>query len=197
MSDVSRCSWTTERFIFTPPTYKGDALDKLRAYRASLWKRTERFTLMVSMDGLIFDFAERAYEAELKRLDQLIKRQIRAERQRAQTVGAELDLSGTELTGDLSPRFPYNHRAARRTYGDDYVPATGHLTKRGVEICYRLFDMAKSPLAVAYLMGMTLRSAERRQRSWRKVGGPCRERLEVKRVDLTPFQGSHAQQHGS
>jgi hypothetical protein len=31
--------------------------------------------------------------------------------------------------------------------------STGHLTKRGAEICYRLFDLGKSPMAVAYLMG--------------------------------------------
>lgn len=30
---------------------------------------------------------------------------------------------------------------------------TGHLTPQGVEICYRLFDLGKSPLAVAFLMG--------------------------------------------
>jgi hypothetical protein len=85
---------------------------------------------------------------------------------------------------DLSPRFPTNHRPGRQGYGDDYIPATGHLAKRGVEICYRLFDLGKSPTAVAYLMGMTLRSTERRQRSWIKAGGPQRVRAEVERFDV-------------
>src|SRR5437763_3785632 len=84
--------------------------------------------------------------------------------------------SPTEATVDPPPRGP------------DWMPITpktGSLfhadlhTKRGVEICYRLFDLGKSPTAVAYLMGMTLRSAERRQRSWIKAGGLQRVRAEV------------------
>jgi hypothetical protein len=39
-------------------------------------------------------------------------------------------------------------------------------------------------MAVAYLMGMTLRSAERRQQSWVKAGGPQRVRAEVDRFDV-------------
>jgi len=117
-------------------------------------------------------------------LDRLITRQIARERQRYSAINGELDLRGTELVDDLSPRFPANHRPGRQGYGDDYVPATGHLTKRGVEICCRLFDLGKSPIAVAYLMGMTLRSAERRWRSWIKAGGLHRVRAEVERYDL-------------
>lgn len=89
---------------------------------------------------------------------------------------------------DLSPRFPANHRPGRQGYGEDYIPATGHLTKRGVEICYRLFDLGKSPTAVAYLMGMTLRSAERRRRSWIKAAGLQRARAEVERYDVRSMQ---------
>jgi hypothetical protein len=117
-------------------------------------------------------------------LEHLITKQIARERKRYSAINAELDLRGTELIDDLSPRFPANHRPGRQGYGDDYIPATGHLTKRGVEICYRLFDLGKSPMAVAYLMGMTLRSAERRHRSWIKAGGSQRVRAEVERYDL-------------
>jgi hypothetical protein len=185
MSDVSRSYWTTDHLSFTGPTYKGDALDRLRAYRGSLGKRTRGLILTGSMDGILFDFAERAYESELKRLDRLIQTQIRRERDRAEAINAELDLRGTELVGDLDPRFPLNRRASR-SYGHDYVPPSGHLTKRGVEICYRLYDMGKSPIAVAYLMGMGLRAAENRRKAWLKAGGLRRVRAEVKRYDLRP-----------
>ncbi|SRR5258708_98574 len=146
---------------FTAPTYKGDALDRLRKYGRSLWERTRRLILELSRDGMLFEFAERAYEGELKRLDRLIQTQIGRERARAKTISAELDLRRTELVGDLDPRFPANQHAGR-SFGDDYVPSSGHLTKRGVEICYRLYDMGKSPIAVAYLMGISLRAAENR-----------------------------------
>jgi hypothetical protein len=135
------------------------------------------------MDRMLFELAEHSLEDDLKRLDRLIKKQIKQERQRTVAINSELSLEGTELVGDLDPRFPANHRPDR-SYGDDYIPATGHLTKRGAEICYRLFDLGKSPMGVAYLMGMTLRSAERRQRSWVKAGGAGRVRSPVVRYDL-------------
>ena len=183
MSDISRNYWAIERVVYAAPTYKGDALDRLRAYRRSLWERTRgQLLLTLSTDSMLFELAEHTFEQDLKRLDRLIEKQIARERERYKTINAELDLRGTELVDDLSPRFPANHRPDR-SYGDDYIPATGHLTKRGVEICYRLFDLGKSPTAVAYLMGMTLRSAGRRQRSWIKAGGLQRVRAEVERYD--------------
>ncbi len=98
-------------------------------------------------------------------------------------LNVELDLSGTEFVGDLAPRFPANHRQGR-IYADDYEPPPGHLTKRGVEICYRLFDFGKSPIAVAYLMGMTLSSAKRRKTLWMNAGGLGRTKSPITRYDI-------------
>jgi hypothetical protein len=184
MSDISRSYWATDHVAYTAPAYKGDALDRLRSYRRTLWERVGgRLLLTLSMDRMLFELAEHAFEDDLKRLDRLIKKQIQQERRRTKTINAELSLEGTELVGDLDPRFPANHRPDR-SYGDDYIPATGHLTKRGGEICY----LGKSPMAVAYLMGMTLRSAERRQRTWLKTGGLQRTRTLVDRFDLSSFR---------
>jgi len=186
LADVSRDYWTVDQLAFRPPIYKGDALDKLRAYRKSLWSRTgDKLILRAGFERLTFEFAEGVFEEDLRRLERKIQAQIRAEKKKWDALRPELDLTGTEFQGDLDPRFPPNHRPSR-TYGDDYVPATGHLTRRGVEICYRLFDSGRSPLAVSYLMGMTLRSAERRRRSWLKVGGPSRQRAEVRRYPTGP-----------
>jgi hypothetical protein len=185
MSDVSRSYLASDYLSFTPPKYKGDAVDRLRVYHRSLWERVRGrpLVLTLSIDGMLFEFARHAYENELKRLERLIKKQIGRERHRIKAINADLDLQGTELVGDLAPRFPANHRP-NRTYGDDYMPPTGHLTKRGVEICYRLFDLGKSPIVVAYLMGMTLRSAERRRRGWLKSGALERTRAQLDRYDL-------------
>ncbi|HSC85080.1 MAG TPA: hypothetical protein VLC30_15805, partial [Pseudomonas sp.] len=96
------------------------------------------------------------------------------------TIKSEMDLSGTELVGDLAPRFPANHKPGSFD-GWDYAPPRGHLTKRGVEICYRLFDLGKRPIVVAYLMGISLRAAERRRKAWSEAGGEKRIPSEVKR----------------
>jgi hypothetical protein len=168
---------------------QGEALDRLRAFRCSLWERARaKLILTLSMDRMLFELAEHTYEQDLKRLDRLITKQIARERKRYSAINTELDLRGTELVDDLSPRFPANHRPSRQGYGDDYIPATGYLTKRGIEICYRLFDLGKSPIAVAYLMGMTLRSAERRHQSWIKAGSLKRVRAAVERHDFRSMQ---------
>lgn len=185
MSEVSRSNFTNDFIAFFAPIYKGEALDKLRAYRESLQERARRclHSLCFSMDGLLFDFAEKVYETDLRRLEKLIRTQIKQEQARVSAINAELDLSGTELVEDLSPRHPKNHRQ-RNYYGDNFLPPTGHLTPRGVEICYRLFDMGKKPIVVAYLMGMGLRAAEKRHKSWLKIGGLLRVRTEVKRYRM-------------
>lgn len=188
MADVSRSAWTADMLSVRPQAYKGDALDKLRRYRESLWDRaSKQVILQVSLEPLTFEFAERFYEAELKRLDCQIQVRICREQKRLERLRPELDLRGTELVGDLDPRYPPNHRQERLIYGDDYTPMTGHLSKRGVEICYRLYDLGRSPHAVAYLMGITLRSAERRYGGWLKAGGHSRVRAEVKRYNITPY----------
>lgn len=185
MSDVNRNYTAIGYATYAAPTYKGVALDRLRTFWRSIWERSRaKLILTLSMDHMLFELAEHTYEQDLKRLDRLITKQIDRERVRYSAINAELDLRGTELVDDLSPRFPANHRPGRQGYGDDYIPATGHLTKRGVEICYRLFDLGKSPMAVAYLMGMTLRSAERRRQSWIRAGGSQRVPVEVERYDL-------------
>ncbi len=184
MADVSPIYWVIDHVKFHEPTYKGQALDRLRLYTKSLWERARgKLTLSLSMDGVLFEFAEQVFEHDLKRLDEKIRKQLKKEEQRLELINAELDLQGTELIDDLSPRFPANHRPSY-SYGDDYIPATGHLTERGAEICYRLFDLGKSPIAVAYLMGMTLRSAERRKKSWKMAGGKERPKQEIERYDL-------------
>ncbi len=178
MADVSRSYVAVDHASFRPPAYRSDALDRLRQLKDSLADRARNLVHVISMDGLLFEQAERTYEEELKRLDRLIRRQIRREESRIAAIKAELDLSGTELAGDLHPRHPSNQHFDH-VYGDDIYPSNHHLTKRGVEICYRLFDLGKSPLAVSYLMGLSLRAAQARQKGWHKAGGARRARLEI------------------
>lgn len=184
MADISRSYWASDHLAYTPPTYRGDALGRLRTYRQLLSERAgSKLIISLSMDGILFELTEDVLEADLNRLERILIKQVADEHKRAKAINEELKLDGTELVGDLAPRFPANHRSDR-SYGDEYIPATGHLTTRGVEICYRLFDLGKSPMVVAHLMGMTLRSAERRRDSWKRAGGVQRIRADVDRYDL-------------
>jgi hypothetical protein len=178
MADISRSNAAVEYASFRPPAYKSNALDRLRVFKELLPERARGLIQVLSMDGLLFEHAELTYEQELRRLDRLIRKQIRCEEARIAAINAELDLSGTELVGDLHPRHPSNQRSDH-VYGDDTYPSNHHLTRRGVEICYRLFDLGKSPLAVSYLMGISLRTAHARQKGWEKRGGARRTKVEI------------------
>ena len=50
------------------------------------------------------------------------------------------------------------------------------LTKRGVEVCYRLFDMGKPRYAVKKAMGISYGAATHRFYAWEKLGGKNRKR---------------------
>ena len=45
------------------------------------------------------------------------------------------------------------------------------LTRRGVEICYRLFDQGTSRYGVAQAMGISFGAATHRYAAWEKAGG--------------------------
>lgn len=141
-------------------------LDQLRAARRLLAKRmvSKRYILELRVGSLFFNATEKALTADLKALESRIPKLLRARRDDIRAVNDELSLEGTELTGTFDPGWPENR------YGQ------GRLTSRGVEICHRLFDMGKSPMAVAHLMDMSLSSARWRQHLWTKVGGPKRVR---------------------
>lgn len=182
MADVSRDRFSAEHLEFYPNQYQGDALKKLRTYRHSLWTRMQgKVITYVSFDGLLFDAAEKTFEKDLSRLEKLISKQIKKERERLRAIQAHLSLVGSGLDGDLAPHFPPN-----RHLNGGGGPDSGHLTKRGVEICYRLFDLGKPPIAVAYLMGMGLQAARRRHAAWLKLGGQGREPQEIKRYPGVP-----------
>jgi hypothetical protein len=48
------------------------------------------------------------------------------------------------------------------------------LTERGIEICYRLFDLGENRNRVASRMKISFTAATHRYESWQKLGGPQR-----------------------
>ena len=91
-------------------------------------------------------------------------------------LNTELSLAGTELAEtDCNPRYPLNK------YND------GRLTKRGIEICYRFFDMGNSRLAVAHLTGLSLAAARKRQKTWKALGGCDRVKADISKCPHRKF----------
>lgn len=173
MADVSRSYYNLERLEFVGPAYKMMAFERLDKFYQSLYGRTKGRVITINFRDLLFEHAEKVYKEELCRLEGLILQQIAREKQRMQKVIEECDLTDTEMQGELHPRHHLNKHTSRH----ECVQNAGRLTNRGVEVCYRLFDMGKSPIAVSYLMGISLRSATKRQKRWKESGGSKRQRL--------------------
>jgi hypothetical protein len=67
---------------------------------------------------------------------------------------------------DLDPKSPLNKSGL-------------NLTKRGVEVCYRMFDAGKTRYAVAEAMSISYGAATHRFHAWEKLGGKDRERQAI------------------
>jgi hypothetical protein len=85
-----------------------------------------------------------------------------------ESIQADLD----RLAGLIQPeKLEFNPKDARNKTPD------GKLTRRGVEICYRLFDSSKSRYAVSEAMDISFGAATHRLDAWTKAGGRGRRRV--------------------
>jgi hypothetical protein len=165
--DISRDTWARQVRDVEEARYDYDALSRVKSFLYTLEKRMcSKYVQELSMDNLLFRSAERTYSSEIKSLKRKINAQHQSRMKKVTSLKGQLSLQGTEFEEEFHPAHPVN-------MGED-----GCLTKRGVEICFRLFDCGKSPLAVAYLMYISVRAARKRHRQWLQAGGNNRKRFD-------------------
>ncbi|NJS13611.1 MAG: hypothetical protein HC788_02105 [Sphingopyxis sp.] len=158
----------------TPFDY--EAANRLRDLRALIKERQQakHWTGVMNFRSMMFESADHIYRDELKRLDKKIRRLMKVRRANLQALNKEFQL-GEHWHGFYMPFSPHNQYE------------NGRLTARGVEICYRLFDEGKSPMAVAHLMRVTLNSIKKRHQQWRGFGGPKREPVDFEALPIRKF----------
>ena len=93
--------------------------------------------------------------------------------------GGAQQMEGSELVGDLHPRHPLNQYDG------------GRLTQRGLEVRYRLFDLGRSPLAVAHMMDLSLRAVRQRYKQWVAAGRRERPRADLHTLPKRRFYGRY------
>jgi hypothetical protein len=100
MSDISRDYWAIDHVAYAAPTYKGDALDRLRSYRRTLRERAPgQVLLTLTMDSMLFEFAEH----------------LRARPEAPGSAHQETDRPGTRaIQGDQRGARPGGYGACRR-----------------------------------------------------------------------------------
>ena len=159
------------------PKYNYKAVTRLRYFLDLLdgLYRTHHYVMELNLDRMLFKSAEKTFLAELKRLELKISRLGKIRQAQIEILNSELSLKGTELKGDLDPRHPLSR------YDN------GRLTKLGIEICYRLFDMGKSLMAVAHLTGLSLTATRKRRKIWAALGGRHRAKADIAAIPHRKF----------
>lgn len=150
--------------------YDYGAAERLQYFINKLYKvyKTHGGIVYLSFNNLMFEAAERTFLAEIKSLKRKIRRLDEQRSRDIKIINAELSLAGTEFeSDDRHPNHPLNKYE------------NGRLTQRGAETCYRLYDSDRSPMAVAHLMMISLRSARHRYKLWRAAGGANRPEIDL------------------
>lgn len=155
--DVGRSSFTRRSLRLGKMRYDYEKVHRLKFYRKELPRRIrQRLALSPSFNFIYFAEAERVYESELRLLDRKIRKQMMARKIKLDALNSEMRAG---IPKHLHPNFPTNLRP------------NGTLSARGTEVCYRLLDLGKSPLAIAYLMQVSKRAINAHKKTWLKLGG--------------------------
>lgn len=172
-ADISRHSIAVDYAAIVKAGYQANALDRIRTLRKEVFSSKLISTYLTSLNSLIFESTERFYENELRRLDTKIRKQAEAANNLSKEVFADTEAARVIFSGNLDPRHPLNFKRPSYLGGEDFK-FSNKLTPRGVEVCYQLFESGLKNLAICYLTGLTIRSVQRRRKSWIKVGGAYR-----------------------
>jgi len=163
--DIVRHKITSDFHEFMGVKYDYKARKRLKWYNEDVPNRANsKYVMEVGMDWLLFEAAEKTYEDELKCLHDKICKQLKLREQQKHRLKNELSLEASGLTEENHPYHPANKSSS------------GRFTRRGCEICYRLFDLGKRPLAVAYLMRVSYGAALQRLKAWKLAGGQNRDK---------------------
>lgn len=157
--DLSRDSIAEDFIEFRQVRYDYTALKKTKKYRDKISRGMRaRYVVSLSFESLVFEAAEKVYEQEIARLAQTINRQIHDRKTQSSDAKAEIKAVAHVLR-EIEPYHPLN------------VSRSGALTKRGVEVCHRLFSLGLSTFAVSYVMHISYRAVAKRRRKWEQLGG--------------------------
>jgi len=177
-ADLSQESFAREAVVTLPDKFKRydyNAVERLQVLYKKLDASDNLYMTEFTLNRVFFGVAERVFLAEIKNLRHKIVRLAKIRKTKIVDLNKQFSLDGSELVGEFDPRHPLNR------YED------GRLTLRGAEVCYRLFDLGKTPLAVAHMMGLRLSSITARHRKWKTLGGINRAKLDLTTLPRRKF----------
>lgn len=151
--DISRDEAAQSHRRFAGSRYDYEALGRLRAYYDQLGSSFgPRYVVMLSLSPLLFEATVSVFDKELSRLRTRIDRQI------ARRTASMQELSKELAREEVVWRVRHREGLLKTEFG--------RLTRHGTNYCEELFRRGRSALSVAYLLGISRRSVERRYKRW-------------------------------
>lgn len=177
VSDLSRDPAARNYSKWTGITYDDQALKKLKSYKEKIVVGLQsKYAVPLLPDEILFEAAEKSYNHELRRLDKKIMRQMAIRQKETKRLKSELTFEEPEFLNTFDPgnenTAPTQYLRVLDILNHPLNKAkNGTLTKRGLEICYWLFDHGRSALAAAFLMHVSNQTAVKHYRVWEKAKG--------------------------
>lgn len=117
------------------------------------------FCLVLSLDFLMFEAAERVYLVEIKRLKIKVNKGVHQLRKVISDTNAVIKSIPRTVLDAAQPGHPKN------------IKNNGTLSRHGADCIFQLFEANATPLAAAYLMRLSVRSATIWQKKWEAAKG--------------------------
>ena len=138
------------------PVYDYTAAKRAKALRQKVSKgMMKRFMMMASFDSLAFEAAEKTYIAEIERLKKRVNQGIEKTNKMIAETNRVIQAIPKSVMELAQPGHPRN------------IKENGTLSKRGAECVFQLYEAHATPLAVAYLMRISRRSATHWFAKWK------------------------------
>ncbi|WP_419793869.1 hypothetical protein MYA83_21505 [Pseudomonas palleroniana] len=114
----------------------------------------QKFCLRADFNSLRFEAAERIYLTEIQRLTRKINKRIRQLNETIKVTAAVIREIPKSVMDRAQPSHPRN------------IKNNGTLSELGASCIFQLFDAHVTPLAVAYLMRISVRTANNWHKKW-------------------------------
>lgn len=113
-----------------------------------------KFILAISLDPLKFEAAEKTYLVEIKRLKAKVNKGIHKLNELINDTNGSMKAIPKSVLESAQPGHPHNQKQ------------NGHLTDKGKSCIYQLYEAKATPLAAAYMMRISLRTANLWFKRW-------------------------------
>ena len=111
----------------------------------------------MNSNSLLFSQAERTYLMELQTLDRKIRRLLDIRKTENEQIQNEIKALGNQTLERLKPYHPKNFKA------------NGKLSSQGINCLHELFKIGVSNIVISYFMRISLRSINKRKRTWEQI----------------------------